>query len=174
MIKPLVWKPDCLLLQLRKPYSPPHREPITKRVRAMTIAVGFQCKDGFVFAADRQMSHGTAADFGSFSHYEEKVFGIDSVSFHAMLCGAGGHGNLIRSFAEAFFANLSAGENEETSTYLSLYQTCAILETTLNDFATKINQRGGVRLRPTFVNHVLFPTAVGLVFEPKDAVVVAH
>jgi len=135
MIRPLPLRPSRLPFERPKPYIP--LKP--KGGNGMTIAVGFQCKNGFVFASDRQMSHGQATDYGGFSHYETKTFGIDSVSFSAVLTGAGNHGDLIRPFAEALFANLSEGESHETETYLSIDQTRTILDATLNDFASKGN-----------------------------------
>ncbi|MFZ0821690.1 MAG: hypothetical protein WAM91_16615 [Candidatus Acidiferrales bacterium] len=117
----------------RKTYIRPTPKLPEKRVNAMTIAIAFQCKDGFVFASDRQMSHGRATDFGGFSHYEAKTFGIESESFSAVVCGSGNHGDLIRPFAETVFANLGEAEN------LSLEHTRTIMDATLGDLAHRNN-----------------------------------
>src|SRR5450755_3767591 len=88
-------KPIDLDRHKKPPYPSPAKPPQVKRAKAMTIAAGFQCRDGIVLCADRQMSHGTANDFGSFAHFEKKVYALQSLNIGATLCGSGNDGTLI-------------------------------------------------------------------------------
>jgi len=119
----------------RLPYKPP--KPYIPEVKwerkAMTIAVGFECREGFVLGADRQMSHGTAKDIGAFAHYEQKVFGHEALDFAVSICGAGNDGSFLKPFAESFL--------EESSEHLKkdgIGQTRSVLESSLNEFTVKI------------------------------------
>src|ERR1700691_1876732 len=85
-----------------KPYI-----PSVKRARAMTIAAAFECNDGFVFCADRLMTHGQACDFDSFAHYGKKVFPRDDIDFGAAVCGSG-DSLLISAVSEEIIKHLYA------------------------------------------------------------------
>jgi hypothetical protein len=79
----------------------------------LTIAAGFQCREGFVLCADQQMSHGDASQPGSFANYDRKVFGCSGRGFSAAICGAGVDGDFLRPAAERILARLMSHEREE-------------------------------------------------------------
>jgi 20S proteasome alpha/beta subunit len=125
-------KPIGLDRHKKPQYPSPSKPAQAKQVKAMTIAAGFQCRDGVVLCADRQMSHGTANDFGSFAHFEKKVHALQALTVGATLCGSGNDGTLIRPIADAFFKKV---ESYEQPVELS-----DLLEDTLNEFATKLGR----------------------------------
>ncbi len=120
---------------LQKPYIRRVSQSILKRPMALTIAAGFECAEGFVLCADRQMSHGTANTVGSFAHYETKVFGSAELYFAIAICGSGNDGSLTRPFAEAFFKT-AVKDNNNPETDLSKIPIA--LEDCLNDLTTRI------------------------------------
>ena len=93
--------------KLRNPYI-----SNLKRAKALTIAIGLECNEGYVLAADRLITHGRPSDFGSFAHYEKKVFGTEGGTYGAAVCGAG-DANLIRPIAESFLKTLSEQSDYE-------------------------------------------------------------
>jgi len=106
MIRPPLPLLERLPYRTRKPDNRP------KRVQALTIAVALRCSEGFVLCADTQMSHGTPEEYGSFAHYDRKVFGTQGRNFAAGLCAAG-DGVLIKPFATAFLGRLQRREDDE-------------------------------------------------------------
>jgi hypothetical protein len=118
-----------------KPYIRPILEPKTKRA-TMTIAAGFECDQGIVLCADRLISHGKATDFGSFAHYEKKMFGLEGRNFTAAVCGAG-DATLIRPIAESFLTRINYPLDEKNQPETETFESA--LENTLNDFGGKIN-----------------------------------
>jgi 20S proteasome alpha/beta subunit len=111
-----------------KPYI-----PSVKRARAMTIAAAFECNDGFVFCADRLMTHGKASDFGSFAHYGKKVFPLDDIGFAAAVCGSG-DSLLISAVSEEIIKHLYASEGKPKD----IQETQSVLETILQDVTTRV------------------------------------
>lgn len=110
--------------------------PLAKRGKAVTIAVAVQCPKGVVLGADSLMSHGTAADIGSFAHYETKVHSTNGNYFAAALTGAASDAEQLRSFAGYFLPALRAAETEDAESIPNVKQ---ILESELNNFATLVN-----------------------------------
>jgi len=143
---------------LSKPPQKPHNPPKRKEVRALTIAAGFACDWGYVLCADRQMSHGTSGEIGSFASYEEKVFQTwDDDPNQAALCGAGNDGYLLHPFSEALFANLAKPQGETTQ---------SIFESTLNAFAEKLN-------RPPDMQTLLADSTLGPGLLKSDGLIVS-
>jgi hypothetical protein len=126
---------DTTLPQLpRKQDNPPK----PKRITSMTLAAAFENKEGVVFCADQQMSHGGVAEPGSFAHYETKVFSASSFLFWATaMCGSGNDAGLIRTFSQDFFKRLGQEEDEDGSLYLGCLRPA--VEEILNDLSTKLN-----------------------------------
>jgi hypothetical protein len=115
---------------LQKPYIRPNVLPV-KRARSMTIAAAFECEDGFVFCADRLMTHGKASDYGSFAHYGKKVFPLEEMGFGAVVCGSG-DSLLISAVADALRKSMLAQPPKDAS------EIPAILESVLQDVSTRV------------------------------------
>lgn len=98
---------------LSKPSQKPHNPPKQREIKALTIAAGFQCQEGFVLCADQQMSHGDASQAGSFANNDAKVFGCTGREFSAAICGAGIDGSYLRPAAERILRGLLSREREE-------------------------------------------------------------
>jgi hypothetical protein len=104
-------RPQPLPIDASRKYIPPG----PKKVKALTIAAAFQCNEGFVLCTDSLMSHGGASQYGSFAHYEPKIFGIQGRLFSGAVCGAGNDGTYIRLIAEAFLGSLVSQAGKQIS-----------------------------------------------------------
>jgi hypothetical protein len=102
----------------------------------LTIAAGFECKEGFVLCADRLMSHGTAHELGSFSHYEKKVFELSYTGVAIAICGCGPT-TLLKAVAETVLAKNAVLKDADG--LVDLNGTRQILEEALQDIASKLS-----------------------------------
>jgi len=131
----------------------------------MTIAAAFECDDGFVFCADRLMTHGKASDYGSFAHYGKKVFPIEDILFGAVVCGSG-DSLLISAVAEelrkGFYDN---GDPKDVS------ETPAILESVLQDISARVGAIPELSLLLGVINEkkACFLRSDGLVIQPASS-----
>lgn len=92
----------------RKPYI-----PVPHRAKAMTMAAAFECQDGYVLCADRLMTHGKHTEFGSFAHYEKKVFVLNDIDFAIAMCGSGDT-LIMRAVANSVIGKLKDENNRPT------------------------------------------------------------
>jgi hypothetical protein len=82
--------PPSLPDRRERPYTRPVPEPVRKRAKAVTIAVGLQYGPGAILGADRLVSHGDASYAQAFSHYERKIDGfLTSEKSSVVMVGAG-------------------------------------------------------------------------------------
>lgn len=110
--------------------------PKPKEPKSLTIAARFECNAGFVLCADRLMSHGTAHELGSFSHYEKKVFELDSFDVAIAICGSGPTG-LLKAVVESVLTKNAALKDADGN--IDLNGTRQILEEALQDIASKLS-----------------------------------
>ncbi len=151
----------------RKPYIRPVPQS-AKKARAMTIAVGFECNEGFVLGADRLITHGRPNESGSFAHNELKVFKIESVDVSAVVCGSG-DAVLLRPIAESFLGKI---ELNKVNAQIDVSVAKQILEETLNEFSAKINSIPDLSLLmaiATYEGSSLFLRSDGLVVYPASS-----
>jgi len=136
-------RPEPLYPQRPEKHKPfPDRPPkpyiAPLKAKAVTIAAGFSCQEGFVFCADRLMAHGGHTDPGAFAHYEEKVFAKRGNYYCALFCGAG-ETDLLKTVKQQLWTKFSETERENEGEGLPLASIQGILEDILAEIATKID-----------------------------------
>src|SRR5438105_10475331 len=82
--RPPVWRPS----PFRTPRPVTERQPNTVRqsARRMTLIAGFRCTDGFVIAADTEMTHSSVSVQG------HKLFAFDGNGYSIRIAWAGNEG----------------------------------------------------------------------------------
>jgi hypothetical protein len=130
----------------------------------MTIAAAFECNEGFVFCADRLMTHGRASDFGSFAHYGKKVFPLEEIGFGAVVCGSGDT-LLISAVADALRKDMLAKSPKDVS------EISLILESVLQDVSARVGAIPDLSLLLGIAmqNRSHFIRSDGLVIQPASS-----
>jgi 20S proteasome alpha/beta subunit len=93
----------------------PGKKPciLPKRTPSMTLSLAVKYPHGIVLATDSLITVGTAAEVGSFSYHENKIYWTDGRYFSASLAGATNDTEALESFAHVFLKKLEAAESED-------------------------------------------------------------